>query len=208
MKRIVVMLFFVLLGVQANGQAPDTGDAAKALFAELYVEDQSLAGAWAQGLLDLLDDLENTIDDQDSLDAIPQFENLIGATRQTFSITDLEGDWRMRSYQATDYGAFIYPFFPARIFTEGRSTVFHKNTGSQRHLGVLAQLNSETVFFVGALYYGYEDPRTYSAFSDGAVTSEQREFDAVAELYKIGNSHFLMAFAPNGNRYRLYEIRR
>jgi hypothetical protein len=42
----------------------------------------------------------------------------------------------------------------------------------------------------------------------GEATDEQREFDAVAEIYKIGENHFLMAFAPNANRFRLYEIRK
>lgn len=72
----------------------------------------------------------------------------------------------------------------------------------------MAQLDDETVFFVGALYYGYEAPRVYSAMSDGGATEEQRAFDAVAEIYKIAEDHYLMAFGNTDDRYRLYEIRK
>lgn len=34
------------------------------------------------------------------------------------------------------------------------------------------------------------------------------QLDAVAEIYKIGENHFLMAFAPSANRFRVYEIRK
>ncbi|UYQ72125.1 DUF4893 domain-containing protein [Pelagibacterium flavum] len=206
--RILTIFIAAMLGMPALGQAPDTGGYAKSLFGRLYPEDQSLAKGWETGLQALLDELKDSSEDQETLDAIPEFERLIEAEHLAFSIEELDGSWRMRSLQATDYGAFIYQYFPARIYPEAQAMVFDKNSGSQRHRGLMAQLDAETVFFVGALYYGYEDPRIYSAMTPGEVTEEQREFDAVAEIYKIGDNHFLMAFAPSANRFRLYEIRK
>jgi len=206
--RLVTILIAAMLGVPALGQAPDTSDYAKTLFGQLYPADQSLAQGWAAGLEGLLDQLKDSSEDQETLNSIPDFQRLVEVAHLPFSIGELEGAWRMRSLQATDYGAFIYQYFPARIYPEGQAMVFDKDSGSQRHRGLMAQLDAESVFFVGALYYGYEGPRIYSAMTPGEATDEQRAFDAVAEIYKIGENHFLMAFAPNANRFRLYEIRK
>ena len=208
MTRLTIILIAAMLGMPAFGQALETGGYAKTLFGQLYPEDQSLAEGWKTGLQGLLDELEDSSDDSETLDSIPEFQQLIDAEHAPFSIAELEGSWRMRSLQATDYGAFIYQYFPARIYPEGQAMFFDKNSGSQRNRGLMAQLDAETVFFAGALYYGYEGPRLYSAMTAGEVTEEQRDFDAVAEIYKIGENHFLMAFAPTENRFRLYEIRK
>ncbi|WP_158541580.1 DUF4893 domain-containing protein [Pelagibacterium lacus] len=208
MKPILIVLLAVLAGGPALAQAPETAPYAKTLFARLHPEDQGLARGWQEGLAGLLDTVRESSDDPETLDAIPQFLALAEAPHLPFALAELEGDWRMRSLQATDYGAFIYQYFPARIYPEGDAYVFDKNSGSQRHRGLLAQKDDTSAFFVGALYYGYEAPRLYSAMTVGETTPEQREFDAVAEIYKIGEAHFLMAFAPEDGRYRLYEIRK
>ena len=205
---IFFALAFGLVGpASAETEEPRAGGYGKELFSQLYPEDQGLAQGWQEGLSQLLDRLEDS-SDPETRAAIPDFRALIAASHEPFEIAELDGDWRMRSLQATDYGAFPYQYFPARIYPEGQAMVFDKNTGSQRHRGFVAQLDDETVFFVGALYYGYEGPRIYSAMSVGEPTPEQREFDAVAEIYKIGENHFLMAFRPEENRFRLYEIRK
>lgn len=208
MKPILIVLLAVLLGGPALAQPTGTGSDAKTLFSRLHPEDQRLAEGWQDGLATLLDEVRETSDDPETLAAIPEFAALIAAPHLPFALDDLEGDWRMRSLQATDYGAFIYQYFPARIYREDGAYVFDKDSGSQRHRGLLAQKDATSAFFVGALYYGYEAPRLYSAMTLGETTPEQREFDAVAEIYRIGEEHFLMAFAPEDGRYRLYEIRR
>ncbi|HWJ88813.1 MAG TPA: DUF4893 domain-containing protein [Pelagibacterium sp.] len=205
MRPLVVAIALLALALPAAAQ-----NEAKALFGKLYPEDQVLASGWREQLSALLDQLEATSDDPETRAALPQFRELIAARPLPYSIDELLGDWQMRSLQASDLGAFPYTYFPARIYRDGERIVFDKASGSQRHLGVLAQRDDEMVFFVGALYYGYEAPRAYSALtaSDSEVTPEQREFDAVAEIYKTGDQTFLMAFAPEGGRFRFYEIRK
>lgn len=209
MRAVITALIAVSLALVSPGFAQDTGGYAKSLFAKLHPEDQTLPQGWREGLTARLDHLAETSEDAETLDSLSQFQILIDAEPIAFDIAELEGDWRMRSLQATELGAFVYPHFPARIYPEGQALIFDKASGSQRHRGMLAQADDMTVFFVGALYYGYEAPRLYSTMVAGEITPEQREFDAVAEIQKIGENHFVMAFAPeDGGRFRLYEIRK
>lgn len=206
MRALFTVFFVLVLALPAFAQTPGSGGYAKDLFGQLHPEDQGLARGWQDHLQDVLTEIAKTSDDPESIDSIDEFERLIAAPHLPFSIGELDGNWRMRSLQATDLGAFIYQYFPARIYPQAQAHVLDKNTGSQRHYGFMAQLDDTTVFFVGALYYGYESPRFYSSMAGVDTTPEQREFDAVAEIYKIGENHFLMAFAPRDNRARLYEI--
>ncbi|WMT87239.1 DUF4893 domain-containing protein [Pelagibacterium sp. 26DY04] len=209
MRAVITALIAISLALVSPALAQDSRGYAKSLFAQLHPEDQTLAQGWREGLAARLDQLAGTSEDPEILGALPQFQTLIDAEPIAFHIAELEGDWRMRSLQATELGAFVYPYFPARIYPEGQALIFDKASGSQRHRGMLAQADDMTVFFVGALYYGYEAPRLYSTMMAGEITPEQREFDAVAEIQKIGENHFVMAFAPeDGGRFRLYEIRK
>lgn len=200
-----LLALFLSLAFPALGQ--ESPDYAKHLLAQLHPGDQTLAEGWREALQLRLDGLAQTSDDPETLDSLADFQALIDAEPIAFDISELEGEWRMRSLQATELGAFIYQYFPARIYPEAQALIFDKNSGSQRHRGMLAQRDDMTVFFVGALYYGDEAPRLYSTMTSGEITPEQREFDAVAEINKIGENHFVMAFAPeDGGRFRLYEI--
>ncbi|WP_404400307.1 DUF4893 domain-containing protein [Pelagibacterium halotolerans] len=121
----------------------------------------------------------------------------------------LLGDWKVRSMQVDDLGAFVYSWFPARVFREARALVFDKDSGSQRHRGLMAlEPEHRYYFFAGALYYGYEQERMYSAHMGEDAPNANRAMDAIARVYKLGSDHFMMAFAPDEGRYRLYEIRR
>lgn len=208
MRYLIGLLFALVFALPGHAETPDLEGYSAQLFEQLHPEDQSLAEGWQTGLAKQLDLLEDDPEEFVVLDSIDEIRELIAAEHQPFSIEELDGNWRMRSLQASDLGAIAYQYFPARIYPAGEAYFFDKNTGSQRHRGLMAQLDEDTVFFVGALYYGYETPRLYSSQMVGETTPQQREFDAVAEIYKIGDDHFLMAFAPKNDSYRLYEIRK
>src|SRR5690554_6057209 len=131
MRLLVVLFSLLALALPASAQSD-----AKALFGKLYPEDQVLASDWREQLATLLDQLEATSDDPETVAALPQFRALISARPVPHSIDELIGDWQMRSLQASDLGAFPYTYFPARIYRDGDRIVFDKASGSQRHLGV------------------------------------------------------------------------
>lgn len=206
MRRFLTLILVVLFAFPASAETTDTEHSADWLLEKLLPQDQGLVGDWQPKISKFLDGLEQNPPQFAYLDDIDQFRPLISAEHLDFNIAELEGNWRVRSLQATELGTIAYQYFPARIFSEAQAMVFTKNSGSQRHQGMMAQLNDSTVLFVGSLYYGYEEPRLYSTMMAGEVSDQQREFDAVAEIYKIGDDHFLMAFAPRGDIYRFYEI--
>ena len=209
MRAVIAALIALFLAPGFPAFAQDSGGYAKDLFAQLHPEDQALAEGWREGLATRIDQLAETSGDPETLNSLPQFRSLIDAEPVAFDISELEGEWRMRSLQATELGAFVYQYFPARIYPEAQALIFDKNSGSQRHRGMLAQADEMTVFFVGALFYGYEAPRLYSTMMSGEIAPQQREFDAVAEIQKVGENQFVMAFAPEeGGQFRLYEIRK
>ena len=210
MKSIAMALaLLATLAMPSSAETPAEGTYGAQLFDQLHPNDRVLAGDWEQGLAKLIDTLAETSDDPETLENLDDFRALVDHAALPFAISELEGDWQVRSLQAQDLGAFTYSYFPARVYPEGEALVFDKNSGSQRHRGMMAQYDENTAFFVGALYYGYEAPRLYSAMMAGeSVTEAQREFDAVAEIYKTGDQTFLMAFAPQNGGYRFYEMRR
>ena len=208
MRKLLTLVFVVLFAFPASAESTDTGHGADWLLDLLLPQDQGLVGDWQPQLSKFLDQIEQDPPQFAYLDDIDQFRPLIAAEHLDFDIAELEGNWRVRSLQASELGTIAYQYFPARMFYEARAMVFSKNSGSQRHQGMMAQLNDSTVLFIGSMYYSDDTPRLYSTMMAGEVSDQQREFDAVAEIYKIGDEHFLMAFAPQGDMYRFYEIRK
>lgn len=208
MRRFLSLILVVVFAFPASAQAPEADGGADWLIDLLHPQDQGLAGDWQPQITKFLDRLWQDPPQFAYLDDIDQFPPLIAAEHLDFDIAELEGNWRVRSLQASELGTIAYQYFPARIFYEARAMVFSKNSGSQRHQGMMGQLDDSTVLFIGSMYYGYEEPRLYSTMMTGEVSDQQREFDAVAEIYKIGEDHFLMAFAPRENYYRFYEMKK
>lgn len=178
------------------------------LIEAVYPEDRVSLMGWEARLRKHLDQLSEQTDDPASLDAIAQIETLVDMPRIDFAEDrEVIGDWRVRSLQADGLGAYAYQYFPARIYQETQALVFDKNSGSQRHRGLMARAGSDVMLFVGALYYAYQEQRLYSAHMEPG-TDPDRDYDEIAALYKIGDAHYLMVFAPKGERFRFYEMRR
>jgi hypothetical protein len=72
---------------------------------------------------------------------------------------DPTGDWRCRILKLGQGEMLtVYDWFACRIFDDGASWVLQKTTGSQRTMGRFYQLSEDTLLYLGALHYGYEDP--------------------------------------------------
>lgn len=183
------------------------GEYAEILLGLLHPGDAEAMAGWEETLAGHLKTLRTEREETLDADAADTIETLVATERLAFTVGELEGDWRVRSLQTDGLGAYVYQFFPASIAPEALAMIFDKNSGSQRHRGVLAQWDEETVFFAGAMYYHYDVPRLYSTMMADAVTPDLREHDAIAQIHKIGENHFLMAFAPrDGEHFRFYEI--
>ncbi len=125
----------------------------------------------------------------------------------------LAGPCKVRSLQANDLGAYVYPFFKCEFRREGSGGLqFRKETGSQRRLGVILEEGDlgDGLLFVGGSYYDYTSPRPYSGFDrlDNPGSKPDRSTDSVGALYKIGKDRYMMLFAPKGGRGEIYEITR
>ena len=144
--------------------------------------------------------------DAENVAATKEILALVDTPRIDFENEDeLVGNWRMRSLQVDSLGAYVYPYFPARIYREGQALVFDKDSGSQRHRGLMALASPDTVFFAGALYYGYQEPRLHSAHMDPGTDADP-SYDAIALVHKLAPDHYFMAFNYDAGRFRFYEI--
>lgn len=166
---------------------------------------ESLAG-WEDALRAHLKTVLQEHDDAENEAAAAQILALVEAPRFDFDgEEELIGDWRVRSLQVNGLGVYVYSWFPARIYREAQALVFDKASGSQRHRGLMALASEDTVFFAGALYYGYEEPRMHSAHMDPAAQPDPA-MDATALIHKLGPDHYLMVFNHDAGRFRFYEI--
>lgn len=118
---------------------------------------------------------------------------------------ELEGEWRVRSLQVSPYGANAYPYFPCRIFSEGKALVFQKSKGSQRRQGVLGRSGDGEFLFIGASHYEGDPAPLYSGIADDSAVSDRKK-DSVGTLYRVGKDHLLILFAPRDGRREIYEL--
>lgn len=179
----------------------------RALIIQLHPEDIAAMESWEGAMRAHLAGLaaSETLDPVGKM-ALARMLALLDLERLPITRDEMIGDWSFKSYQADGLGAYEYTFFDGRIYPEGEALVLDKSGGSQRHFGHLAQARVDALFFVGALSYADDPrPRLYSSMETDPDT-ESRARDAVAELYKIGENRYLMAFAPHGSHFRLYEI--
>jgi hypothetical protein len=121
---------------------------------------------------------------------------------------ELHGDWKVRSLQAAEHGAFSYPFFDCRIFPEAKALVFHKAKGSQRRMGFLERDSEKRFLFAGATYFSYDPaPRLYKGKND-KVADEDLDRNAVGWLYKIGDKRLLVVFPTVYGNLEFYEMKK
>ncbi len=138
--------------------------------------------------------------------AVAEIQKLLDLPRQRISSpAELEGDWRVRSLQVSQFGAIAYPFFSCRIFPEAEALVFQKAKGSQRRHGLLGCSGDSKFLFLGGSYYEGDPVPSYSARRDHP-TAADRERDSVGFLYKVGKDRAVMLFAPVGGRWEIYEL--
>jgi hypothetical protein len=196
----LVALTLASLAMPAMAQTQQWSPYFKTLVKTLPEGSYEAFEGWEEALrAHLADMLEEHGGDENAEAALP---------RMDFESDDeLIGNWRVRSLQSDALGAYVYNWFPARIYREAQALVFDKHSGSQRHRGLMARASDDTVFFAGALYYDYQTPRLHSAFMDQTAAREvDPELDATALIHKLGPDHFLMVFDHEPNRFRFYEI--
>lgn len=207
----LVLAVAASLALPALAQAPEQPGASpyfKTLYKSVPEGAFESAEAWEAGLRDRLKAIMAEYPDAENEAGVRDILALVDAPRLALGPEDaLVGNWQVRSLQADGLGAYTYPYFPARIYVEGQALVFDKASGSQRHRGMMARASAEAMFFAGALYYAYQSPRLHSAMMapEADVDPDQ---DELAMLYRLGEDHYLMAFAPRNERYRFYEMRK
>jgi hypothetical protein len=210
MTKLVMALLAVLamsalpVFAQMSGQSPYFKTLHKSLPEGSY---ETLEG-WEEALRAHLATLLEEHGDAENRASVAEILALADAPRiEMESDDELVGNWRVRSLQTDGLGAYVYSYFPARIYPEGQALVFDKDSGSQRHRGLMARATPGTVFFAGALYYGYQEPRLHSAHMAPGADADPA-YDALAMIYKLGPGHYLMAFDYDPQRFRFYDIRK
>ncbi len=141
--------------------------------------------------------------------AIAEIETLLGAPRAPIGPpADIEGEWRIRSLQITNFGAYAYPFFKVRIYAEGPpgALVFHKDTGSQRIFAELAADGSNRYILVGAGYAGGDPPGEYSTRAYEQPGDPYN--DIAGHLYRLADGRLLLVTAPNHLGLNVLELKR
>lgn len=210
-KKLLALAAALMLANPALPAASeDEGSQAfERLYKSLHPEDREVLEGWEAELRSLIAEARAEASDSDSRAALDAMTALLDAPREAIPDDEgLLGSWRARSLQLSGLGAYAYPYFPAHIYREGEDLVFEKDSGSQRHFGVLARQDEDRYLFVGALYYGYQQQRPYSAHMDNPAGVD-RNYDAIGELYRLSEDRLLMLFAPHGQGpLRLYELRR
>jgi len=207
LKRAVLALVVVFAPAWAMAQQSAIDPYYKALLSQLHPEDVGAMEGWEEAMRAHFSDLKASgALDAASQEAAVEMIALLDLARLPITRDEMIGDWSFKSYQTDSLGAFAYTFFNGRIYPEGEALVLDKSGGSQRHFGYLAQAREDALFFAGALSYSYDPrPRLYSSM-EANPDGESRERDATAEIYKIGDGRYLMVFAPDNGRFRLYEI--
>ncbi|MCB1208093.1 MAG: DUF4893 domain-containing protein [Verrucomicrobiales bacterium] len=121
----------------------------------------------------------------------------------------LVGKWRVRSLQISDLGAYGYPFFDCVFRQEGATgIIFHKDSGSQRRMGIVGADSEKALLFVGASYYADEKTSAgYSALQEATVKTDP-DRDSVGSLYQVGPGHCLLIFAPTRYGREIYELKK
>lgn len=117
----------------------------------------------------------------------------------------IDGDWQVRSLQFVPNFAHAYPWFRARIETDGDGYRFAKTTGSQRRTGRLLPIDGSAYAFLGARSVNDDPPRTYSRAAGGAGPSDD---DSIGRLVRIGDDELLMLLDPGPGSFELYHLRR
>ncbi|MCR4769557.1 MAG: DUF4893 domain-containing protein [Bacteroidaceae bacterium] len=69
---------------------------------------------------------------------------------------------RVRSIQLTNYGIFIYNYFPCRIINDNSTLVFNKYSGSQRKWGYLYRQEDKLAAFTGCYYIEGNSPTYFN----------------------------------------------
>ncbi len=201
-----VLLVLAMTSPAVLAQAPQTSPYFKTLLKSLPEGSYEAHQGWEAALRAHLKSMLEEHDDAENRAAVETIMDLVNTPRIAFeSEEELIGDWRVRSLQADPLGAYVYSWFPARIYREGQALVFDKDSGSQRHRGLMARVTEDSVFFAGALYYGYEEPRLHSAHMALEADADP-ERDTTAIIYKLAHQHYLMVFDHGQERFRFYEI--
>jgi hypothetical protein len=178
------------------------------LQATLQEDDRKGLATAGDALKAQLEEIKKTTQDKESLAAAEDMLAVLATPRVPIaSSEELVGNWRVRSLQTGQYGAYTYPFFKCGISIEGKDLVFHKATGSQRRKGTLVREDETRYLFIGGAYVEGDPVGKYYGVKDNP-TEEQRNLNSVGYLYKLGKGHYLMIFAPEGANGEMYEMKK
>ncbi|WP_196259864.1 DUF4893 domain-containing protein [Pelagibacterium limicola] len=208
MKWLMAVALVALAGFSASVAAEDADSSPyfKTLYKSLPEGSYEALDGWEEALRDHLKMMLEEHGDAENRAGAEAILELADAPRIDMESDDeLIGNWRVRSLQTDALGAYVYSWFPARIYQEGQALVFDKNSGSQRHRGLMARASAGTVFFAGALYYGYQEPRLHSVHMAPEANADP-EMDATALIYKLAPERYLMVFDYAPSYFRFYEI--
>ncbi|MCB1065589.1 MAG: DUF4893 domain-containing protein [Verrucomicrobiae bacterium] len=149
-------------------------------------------------------------DDPETLKAAKDLSALLALPRKKpADRLALEGKWKVRSLQVSRYGVFTYPFFNGEFRREGESgLIFHKNSGSQRRMGIVGEDGEDWLLFVGGKYYNDDaQGAAYSGFQEESVKTDPK-MDSFGRLYEIGKDRLLLIFGETTFGPEVYELKK
>ncbi len=173
------------------------GTAAPSLPVQLAAKDQALLAGFDDNRASAIAESTKKADSQKDRDDLAA---VLSGNPMPVTPKDLAGEWRCRSFQMSDLGLFIYPFFKCRISGGGDSLTFQKTTGSQRTQGKLYRLSETRYLYVGASTVNDEPPVAYGT---------NPENDDVAYLVRVGANRLRLEFPREGRSgFEILELRK
>ncbi len=202
-----LLLLSLTLLITAPASAGDQNEARDSLRLRLHAHDHRALDDWEPRLRELLQSLRDRGADGDSEVAITAMLRLLDAPRPPLEDGEpRDGRCRVRSLQANEHGAYLYPWFACSLWQEAGRQVFHKPTGSQRRFALLEREDADRLFFLGGMYFSDEEPRGYSSSYTTDPDPATRNRDSIGWLFKRDHGQYIVAFAPNALGFELYEM--
>jgi hypothetical protein len=206
MHRTALLLLAL---ASASGHAADRCD----WRSQLLVEDQAAPALTPKTALGLIAD---RYDDADQQAGAAQARNLLQrAVDAPQPVGDIAGRWKIRSIQVSTgqmQFAYAYPSFAATIKADGCGFRFSKDTGSQRHGGVLYRVagHADELAFLGTAVVNDQTLRDYGPdnLSSAARGDGEHASNSTGKLWRIAPDTVLLLVDTDGGGFNLYQLTR
>lgn len=137
------------------------------------------------------------------------------AADNALPLGDIAGHWKIRSIQVSAGDmpfAYAYPAFAATISADVCGFRFSKDTGSQRHGGLLyrVQGHDDTLAFLGTAVVNRQPLRDYGPdnLSSAASGDGEHASNSTGKAWRVGADTLVLLVDTNRAGFTLYQLTR